>query len=121
MQPGEGHGEKRTRKQEQLIAALLSHPTIEAPAKSVGISDATAWRWMKTPEFQAAYRESRREAMRHTTARLQEAAAEAVDALREVQRERRKRIGSRERGQNDLGAGRQSDWIWKIYKCAWKS
>jgi hypothetical protein len=86
MQPGEGHGEKRTRKQEQLIAALLSHPTIEAAAKSVGISDATAWRWMKTPEFQAAYRQARREAMRQTTARLQEAAAEAVDALREVQR-----------------------------------
>jgi hypothetical protein len=42
MQPGEGHGEKRTRKQEQLIAALLSHPTIEAAAKSLGISDATA-------------------------------------------------------------------------------
>jgi hypothetical protein len=86
MQPGEGHGEKRTRKQEQLIAALLSHPTIEAAAKSVGISDATAWRWMKTTEFQAAYRQARREAMRQTTARLQEAAAEAVDALREVQR-----------------------------------
>src|SRR5262249_33142016 len=86
MQPGEGHGEKRTRKQEQLIAALLSHPTIEAAAKSVGISDATAGRWMKTPEFQAVYSKARREAMRQTTARLQEAAAEAVDALREVQR-----------------------------------
>jgi hypothetical protein len=86
MQLGEGHGEKRTRKQEQLIAALLSHPTIEAAAKSIGISDATAWRWMKTSEFQVAYREARREAMRQTTARLQEAAREAVDALREVQR-----------------------------------
>jgi hypothetical protein len=81
-----GHGEKRSRKQEQLIAALLSHPTIEAAAKSVGIADKTAWRWMKLPEFQATYREARREAMRQTTARLQEAATEAVDALRQVQR-----------------------------------
>jgi hypothetical protein len=81
-----GHGQKKSRKQEQLIAALLSHPTVEAAAKAIGIADTTAARWMKTPEFQAAYREVRREAMRQTTARLQEAAREAVDALREVQR-----------------------------------
>lgn len=81
-----GHGEKRTRKQEQFIAALLSQSTIEAAAKLVGIGDVTAWRWMKTPDFQAEYREARREAMKQTTSRLQMAAREAVDALREVQR-----------------------------------
>jgi hypothetical protein len=81
-----GHGEKKSRKAEQFIAALLTHPTIEAATKAVGISEATAWRWMKNPEFAAHYREARREAMRHTTARLQEAAREAVECLREVQR-----------------------------------
>jgi len=81
-----GHGQKKSRKQEQLIAALLSHPTVEAAAKAIGIADTTAARWMKAPEFQAAYREVRREAMRQTTARLQEASGEAVEALRKIQR-----------------------------------
>ena len=81
-----GHGEKKSRKEEQLIGALLSHSTIEAAARSVGISDATAWRWMQDPEFAKQYREARRAAMSHATARLQEAAGEAVECLREVQR-----------------------------------
>jgi transposase len=69
-----GHGEKRSRKAEQFIGALMSHPSIEAAAKSVGIGNATAWRWMKDAKFAAQYRDARREVMRHTTARLQEAA-----------------------------------------------
>ena len=81
-----GHGEKKSRKTEQFIAALLAHPSIDAAAKSIGISNATAWRWMQDPGFAEQYREVRREAMRHTTARLQEAAREAVDCLRDVQR-----------------------------------
>lgn len=82
-----GHGEKKSRKSEQFIAALLSNPTIEAAAKSAGISDATAWRWLKDPKFAEQYRDARREAMRQTTARLQEAAGESVECLREVQRD----------------------------------
>jgi phosphoglycolate phosphatase-like HAD superfamily hydrolase len=81
-----GHGEKKSRKSEQLIAALLTHPSIEAAAKSVGIGEVTAWRWMQDPAFATQYREARREAMRQTTARLQEAAREAVECLGDVQR-----------------------------------
>ncbi len=80
-----GHGEKRSRKTELFIAALLVHPSIEAAAQSVGIGSVTAWRWMQDPQFREEYGRARREAMRHTTARLQEAAREAVDCLREVQ------------------------------------
>jgi hypothetical protein len=81
-----GHGEKKSRKEEQFIAALLTNPSIEAAAKSVGIGNATAWRWMQDPNFATQYREARREVMRHATARLQEAAREAVECLRDVQR-----------------------------------
>src|SRR4029079_15222387 len=80
-----GHGEKRSRKSEQLIAALLSQPSIDAAAKIVGIGNATAWRWMKDPAFAEQYRAARREAMKQTAARLQQAAREAVDCLRQVQ------------------------------------
>ena len=82
----QGHGEKRSRTEEQLIAALLTHPSIEAAAESVGISPVTAWRWMKDQAFAARCREARREVMRHTMGRLQEASQEAVDCLRKLQR-----------------------------------
>jgi hypothetical protein len=80
-----GHGEKLSRNMERLIAALLSYPTIEAAAKSIGVADTTAWRWMKLDEFRVAYKAARRESMRLVTGCLQEAAREAVDCLREVQ------------------------------------
>ena len=81
-----GHGEKRSRKTEQFIAALLTESTVEAAARKAGIGDVTAWRWMNDRAFADQYREARREAMRHTTARLQGASLESVDALREIQR-----------------------------------
>jgi hypothetical protein len=81
-----GHGEKRSRNMERLITALLSHPTVEAAAKSISVADTTVWRWMQRPEFQAAYAKARRECMRQVTAKLQEASGEAVEALREIQR-----------------------------------
>ena len=59
-----GHGEKRSRKTEQFIAALLTEPTVEAAAKKAGIGDVTAWRWMNDRAFADQYREARREAMR---------------------------------------------------------
>src|SRR5581483_8229194 len=81
-----GHGEKKSRKAEEFITALVSHPTIEAAAKAVGISNATAWRWIQDPEVGKEYARARRRAMEHATARIQEAAGEAVECLREVQR-----------------------------------
>ena len=83
---GCGHGEKRSRKSEQFISALLTCPTVEAAARAAHISETTAWRWMKDPDFKKRFWEVQREAMRQTTARLQQASAEAVDALRDVQR-----------------------------------
>jgi hypothetical protein len=84
MNQAEGHGEKRSRKQEQFIAALLSYPTVEAAAKVVGIGDVTAWRWRKDPAFAKRYREATREAMLHAAVLLQGAAREAVDTLRAI-------------------------------------
>ncbi|HEY6345584.1 MAG TPA: transposase family protein [Bryobacteraceae bacterium] len=84
MNGEQDHGEKRSWKQEQFIAALLSHPTVEAAAKAVGIGDTTAWRWRNDPAFAGRYREATREAMRHAAAILQGAAREAVDTLRAI-------------------------------------
>ena len=61
-----GHGEKRSRKTEQFIAALLTESTVEAASRKAVIGDVTAWRWMNDRAFADQYREARREAMRHT-------------------------------------------------------
>jgi hypothetical protein len=95
MDQANGHGEKRSRKQDQFIAALLSYPTVEAAAKAVGIGDVTAWKWGKDPAFAERYREATREVMRHTSARLQEATRVAVDCLREITENKKEPASSR--------------------------
>jgi hypothetical protein len=77
-----GHGERRSRKQEQAVAALLSEPTITAAAARAGVSEVTLSRWLKEPSFVAAYRAARRGLVEQALARLQGAAGEAVDTLK---------------------------------------
>ena len=80
-----GHGEKISRKQEQLIAALLQCPTITAAAKESGISEASVWRWLQQPAFEEAYRRARQAAVDQAISQLQQASGEAVETLRAVQ------------------------------------
>lgn len=54
-----GHGEKRSRKQELAVLALLSEPNFEVAADKVGVSKSTLWRWMQTEGFQEHYREAK--------------------------------------------------------------
>ena len=72
---------KLGRKQEALIAALLTEPTHAAAATKAGVSEATLQRWLRLPEFQAAYRQSRRELVEGAVGRLQAATGQAVDTL----------------------------------------
>ena len=57
-----GHGAKFGRKKEDAIAALLTNRTIEEAAKSLDIAAKTLLRWMKEPEFDAAYRAAKKAA-----------------------------------------------------------
>lgn len=77
-----GHGDKRSRRQEQAIAALMTEPTIDAAAVRAGISPNTLGRWLREPSFLAAYRDARRAVVESAVARIQDAAGEAVTALR---------------------------------------
>ena len=79
-----GHGEKRTRKQDLAIAALLAHSTLAEAAAAVGIAEPTLWRWLQRADFQHAYREARRQAVGQAIARLQQASSEAVSTLQDV-------------------------------------
>jgi len=76
-----GHGEKFGRKKEEAIAALLSQRNLEDAARAVGIGTRTLLRWMQVPEFNAAYRKARRDAVSQSTARLQQATGAAASTL----------------------------------------
>ena len=69
---------------EDAIAALLGQRSVEDAARTVGISTRTLIRWMKQPEFDAAYRQARRDAFAQATARLQQASGTAVSVLVKV-------------------------------------
>lgn len=78
---GIGHGEKKSRKWEDAIVALLAHPTIPEAARGCGISDRTLWRWLQDSDFQSAYRVARRQVVEKAIAELQGACSDAVKAL----------------------------------------
>ena len=79
-----GHGEKRTRKQQQAIAALLTVPTMAEAAARCGISEKTLWRWSQNPEFAAAYRKAQQRLLESAINALRQAALTFADTLRIV-------------------------------------
>ena len=79
-----GHGENFGRKKEDAIAALLCQRNVDDAARAAGIGARTLLRWLKVPEFQAAYRQARREAFSQSTARLQQASGAAVSTLLKI-------------------------------------
>jgi DNA-binding transcriptional MerR regulator len=77
-------GTKFGRKLEEAIAALLTQRNVEEAAKAAGISTRTLLRWMKEPQFQAAYREARRSAFFQAVAKLQQGATAAATTLLKI-------------------------------------
>jgi len=79
-----GHGAKFGRKKEEAIVALLVHRTIEEAARSIGIDPKTLFRWMKEPEFDAAYRAAKRAAFAQSIGRLHHLSSAAVSTLGKI-------------------------------------
>jgi hypothetical protein len=79
-----GHGSKFGRKKEEAIAALLTQRTTEDAARAAGVGPATLLRWLKEPDFDAAYREARRAAFGQSIARLHQASGAAVSTLLKI-------------------------------------
>jgi hypothetical protein len=79
-----GHGSQYDRKKEAAIEALLTQRNVEEAARAAGIGKQTLIRWLKIPEFQAAYREARRIAVFQSNARLQQATPAAVSTLLKI-------------------------------------
>jgi vacuolar-type H+-ATPase subunit I/STV1 len=81
---GNGHGEKRSRKTEEAIIALLTEPTIKLAAEKVRVSEVTLWRWMQEDDFIEQYRSAKKQAVSQAVSRLQQSCGEAVETLREI-------------------------------------
>src|SRR5271155_743521 len=75
------HGAKLGRKKEAALLALLSQRSVEEAARVTGVGLRTLYRWMKEPEFDAAYRDAKRAAFSQSIARLHQMASAAVTTL----------------------------------------
>lgn len=76
-----GHGSKFGRKKEEAVLALMTSRNMEEAATAINISKVTLQRWVKLPEFKAAYLEARRAAVIQANARLQQASSAAASTL----------------------------------------
>jgi len=79
-----GHGTKFGRKKEAAIMALFTHRTMEEAAVACGVSPSTLSRWLKEPDFQAAYHEAKRAAFAQSISRLHQMTSAAVSTLGKV-------------------------------------
>jgi hypothetical protein len=75
---------KLGRKQEEAIVALVSQRTIEDAARTCNTPARTLYRWLKEPEFDAAYRTARRHAYGQSISRLQQGSTAAATTLLKV-------------------------------------
>jgi hypothetical protein len=72
------------RKREDAIVALVSQRSIEDAARACNTPARTLYRWLKEPEFDAAYRAARRQAYGQSISRLQQGSAAAATTLLKV-------------------------------------
>src|SRR3712207_3503436 len=77
-----------TPKQEKAVACLLATATIADAAQRAGVGETTIYRWLKEPDFAAAYRDARREAVGQAIARLQQPSSPAAFVLANTMAER---------------------------------
>jgi hypothetical protein len=75
---------KLGRKKESAIVALLSNRSVEEAAKACNTPARTLYRWLREPDFDAAYRAARRQAYGQSIARLQQGSAAAATTLLKV-------------------------------------
>jgi hypothetical protein len=76
--------EKLTRKQEQAVLSLLANRSVEDAARACNTPVRTMFRWLKEPNFNAAYRDAKRVAFGQGIARLHHLTSAAVSTLGKV-------------------------------------
>lgn len=72
------------RKNERIIAALISSPTVRAASEACGVSERQIYARLKDPAFMELYDAKRHELLDSATASLQGYLNDAVEAMHEV-------------------------------------
>lgn len=72
------------RKDELIISALISNPTVRAAAAVCGISEKQIHTRLRQPAFRAKYDAARRELLEQSTAYIQGIVSEAIQKMRDV-------------------------------------
>ena len=75
---------KLPRRQQQAIPILLRTHTARAAAKEIGVHEMTLFKWMREPDFQAAYRDGRYPIMEESFTILQKTCTDAVQTVVEI-------------------------------------
>ena len=75
-----GFCEKLSPRKERAIIALLTR-NVEEAARVADVEPRTLFRWLKEPDFDAAYRAARRGAFSQSIARLQQGSGAAANTL----------------------------------------
>jgi DeoR/GlpR family transcriptional regulator of sugar metabolism len=70
---------------ERALTALLNTSTVRDAATESGLSEETIYRYLRDPEFKNEYRNARRQTVESAISKMQNAASEAVDRLKELQ------------------------------------
>ena len=72
------------RKNERIIAALISNPTVKAAAEACGVSERQIYARLQDPDFKELYDAKRHELLDHATAALQGHLSAAVETMGEI-------------------------------------
>jgi hypothetical protein len=75
---------RRTRQIEDLVLAMVQHPSLATAAASIGVSAVTAWRITKDPEYLVVFRQVRTDSVLQSIARMQQACNAAVTTILEI-------------------------------------
>ena len=74
----------KTTKDEKIIAALISTPTIRAASEVCGVSETQIYARLRLPEFKARYDKARRELLERNTAALQGHLGAAIETMGQI-------------------------------------
>jgi transposase len=85
--PIAGHGARFSRKKEEAITQLLTQRSVDEAARVTGVGTQTLYRWIRHPQFEAAYQAARRAAFGQASARLQQASGAAVSTILQILRD----------------------------------
>ncbi|GEM_PF-5296173 len=78
---GKGHGSKMAVNAEDFIVALMTEKSVSAAAQKVGISEATAYRYMRDRQFRALLQRRRNQAFTQSIARMDGLVSDALETL----------------------------------------